>query len=525
MVLDNADSEAVLFGESQASESGNGKVLASFLPRTGQGTIIITSRNASVAERLAGFDNVLQVPIMSEVQALSLVYGRLGPCTDENQASELVEALDRIPLAITQAAAFIKRRAPRMSISLYLKTLRSDDEKKTDLLSKDGGDLRRDETASNSVISTWQITFEELDQSAADLLCLMSFFNPHGIPDYVLQFYSDRCKGKADSLEQCGNLDDSLDTLRGYSLIKVSENGNTFEMHPLVQFCSRVWVSSNGDTSSWKHKIFYLLSQLFPSGDPKTWPRCQELNPHVDVVFDIMPMTVEDAVGWVHLTRRVGNYRLKRGRYREAQLVYETIITVMDQVIGPGSAIAESCLMTISSLLRLQGDVQGSQTAMAQLNEYQERYGLANTDTSQMYVIVELQRAGKLEEAESKSRQLLAEWESDPGRDAYMTLESLYVHASILCFLGKYSESEQTLQRVGKYAEVLGPRNPTVLRCAVLRGRALVGLHHFSEAAALLEAAYRASLEAFGSDHPDTRASAEILEKCNSMLLMLREMQ
>lgn len=53
----------------------------------------------------------------------------------------------------------------------------------------DAGDLRRDESASNSVVATWQMSFEHIREerpSAANLLLSISVFNPQGIPESVL---------------------------------------------------------------------------------------------------------------------------------------------------------------------------------------------------------------------------------------------------------------------------------------------------------------------------------------------------
>ena len=67
---------------------------------------------------------------------------------------QLLETLGYLPLAITQAAAYINRRAPRMTISGYLEEFRKNDKKKANLLNRDAGDLRRDGSASNSVVTT-----------------------------------------------------------------------------------------------------------------------------------------------------------------------------------------------------------------------------------------------------------------------------------------------------------------------------------------------------------------------------------
>ncbi len=58
------------------------------------------------------------------------------------------------------------------------------------LLEHDGGDLRRDGASSNSVFTTWRISYDHIRskrRSAADLLALMSFFNRQGIPEWILK--------------------------------------------------------------------------------------------------------------------------------------------------------------------------------------------------------------------------------------------------------------------------------------------------------------------------------------------------
>jgi hypothetical protein len=96
------------------------------------------------------------------------------------------------------------------------------------------------------VVTTWQMSFEQIQQerrSAAELLSLMSFFNPQGIPESTLRRYS---KGKAelnakeDKEEANSAFNEDLDTLQAYSLVLVTAENNVCEMHALVQFCTQV---------------------------------------------------------------------------------------------------------------------------------------------------------------------------------------------------------------------------------------------------------------------------------------------
>ncbi|KAL6850986.1 hypothetical protein ACO1O0_008112 [Amphichorda felina] len=130
---------------------------------------------------------------MTPEEACQLLREKLQDGYGDQEAVHLVRALDHVPLAITQAAAFINRRAPRMSVPTYLNEFRRSDKKKESLLHKDYGDLRRDLSTSNSVVTTWQMTFEQIRgerRSATDLLSFMSFFNPQGIPRFALQTYA-----------------------------------------------------------------------------------------------------------------------------------------------------------------------------------------------------------------------------------------------------------------------------------------------------------------------------------------------
>jgi hypothetical protein len=142
---------------------------------------------------------------MDKVDALALLQKKLGFHGDEHNAVELLQALDYVPLAITQAAAYIERRSPRMTISRYLDEMRRSDYDLSQLLMKDMGDIRRDirrdSGTSNSIIETWKISFEHIRKempTASRLLSLMSLFDRQGIPESLLHNRYQRDKDEAD---------------------------------------------------------------------------------------------------------------------------------------------------------------------------------------------------------------------------------------------------------------------------------------------------------------------------------------
>ena len=79
--------------------------------------------------------------------------------------------------------------------------------------------------------------------------------------------------------------DDNLDTLRAYSLVIATAESNMCEMHQLVHFCMRVWLSSFSDVEGWRRKFLMLMSRELPTGEFENWAKCRKLLPHVESIF------------------------------------------------------------------------------------------------------------------------------------------------------------------------------------------------------------------------------------------------
>lgn len=348
MILDNADDINLFYpiednGKSTAASVVGGSTtattdqrpLAACLPKHRNGNIVVTSRSLDVAEKLTGsHKNIFQVSILDVDQGLQLLCNKLvGEC-DEGVSIELLRDLDFIPLAITQAAAYINRRSPRESVKTYLTTFRDSDQNKRNLLNRDAGDLRRDETVSNSVITTWQVTFEHIRRekpSAAKLLSFMSFFNPHGIPIFVLRDYSATIAPEADT--EAANFEDDLDVLRGYSLVTVTASTDLCEMHAMVQACTRIWVAASDGVEHWKRLFLRSMCKSFPNGNLETWPHCQLLLPHIEVVIEVEPPQ-EDLQYWAYLLTKCGHFMRETGSSREAGRFHNRALTVYSTTLG-----------------------------------------------------------------------------------------------------------------------------------------------------------------------------------------------
>ncbi|KAK3192040.1 hypothetical protein K4F52_002085 [Lecanicillium sp. MT-2017a] len=138
LILDNADDLDVFFSHKEELP------IASYLPKTINGKVLVTSRNLNVAEKLTGSHKAIkQVDTMGSNEALLLLQKKLTCGFDEDAAACLIRCLECIPLAVQQAAAYINRRC--ISIDTYIKRFQHSDKQQVKLLKHDGGDIRRHE--------------------------------------------------------------------------------------------------------------------------------------------------------------------------------------------------------------------------------------------------------------------------------------------------------------------------------------------------------------------------------------------
>jgi hypothetical protein len=274
LVLDNVDdARFLLSGPANGDSHGQTtnaqvirKPLREYLPHCERGCILVTTRNEEAALMLVEQRDIVRVEPMDKAEGLALFTKKLGAQGNNSDVAELATALEYMPLAIVQAAAYILQRAPRCSVAKYLDEYRKSERKRTSPLEFNEGHLRRDWEAKNSILVTWQISFEYIQQtrsSAADLLSLMSFFDRQGIPEGLLRPRTERPEaqtnqtekveddGESDSeddISQSGADDDEFGddvvVLRNFCFISTDAGGTVFEMHALVQLATQKWLEN-----------------------------------------------------------------------------------------------------------------------------------------------------------------------------------------------------------------------------------------------------------------------------------------
>ncbi|KAJ5185564.1 hypothetical protein N7491_006568 [Penicillium cf. griseofulvum] len=127
-ILDNADDEKFLCSSLAAGKedptkgptNAFTKPLLEHVPLSQNGSIIITSRTKKAALEMVDHKDLIEVKPMERSEALVLLHKKLEQLGESQESQQLVDALEFMPLAIVQAASYIRQRAPRYSVSQYL---------------------------------------------------------------------------------------------------------------------------------------------------------------------------------------------------------------------------------------------------------------------------------------------------------------------------------------------------------------------------------------------------------------------
>ncbi|KAH6667983.1 hypothetical protein B0J14DRAFT_519380 [Halenospora varia] len=464
MIVDNADDPNVLF--KQTTDYGSAKVarsLSDFLPQSQNGSIVLTSRSRDLAFKFTGRTlDIITVKPMDEAHAIALLEKKLGGHLDNADATKLVQALDCMPLAITQAAAYISQKAPRINISKYLHDFRGSDKNRASLLQKDIGDIHRDSTASNSIIVTWQISFEHIRKerpSAARLLSLMSLFDRQGIPEaLLLQNYQDDSDIEA-------NFEEDLSTLTSYSLVTMNFKGDEFEMHRLVQFSTKKWLELYDELENWKEKYIDIMENAFPVGRYENRTICGKLFPHAQTVLLFSPTNETYLEQWALILFKAAWYCSEIGSYNTAEEMDRRALEGREKALGKEHPDTLTSVSSLAVVLWKQGKYeQAEEMHRRELEGCEKALGKEHPDmlTSVNNLALVLGDQGKYEQAEEMHRRVLEGREKALGKEHPDTLTSVYCLAYLLHQQDQYKEALILYQRAHTgYQKTLGQDHPT----------------------------------------------------------------
>jgi tetratricopeptide (TPR) repeat protein len=291
-----------------------------FIPTKHGGHVLLTSR-ARVFDKL-GIITPIKLETLLPEQAERFLRERVGrdelPVGEHEAVRRLSRELDHLPLALEQAAAYIKKTM--CSFEDYLKCYV---ELGLSLLEKSGAEVGKYE---KSIATTWLLNFDHVEQmshASAELLRASAFLDPDEIP---VEMFIDGAKELGPSISaQLSQIDsyplafdELVQPISDLSLIRRHLPARTLGIHRLVQAVLRQQLNKE-EQILWVERIIRTINEVLPG--PNFWER-QEFSrffPHVlkcAEYIDKYSITSEEAQ---RILLIIGKHFAQRNRLEEAE--------------------------------------------------------------------------------------------------------------------------------------------------------------------------------------------------------------
>jgi tetratricopeptide (TPR) repeat protein len=491
LILDNADDLAVL---------------PTFLPSALAGHLLLTTRAAATG-RLAQRLEIETLP--SEQGALFLLRraALLAPNADlshvaslqQELARQISEELGGLPLALDQAGAYLEETG--CGLSDYQQMYWQHRDK---LLRKRGG-LVADHP--ESVAATWSLSFQQAQEkhpAAADLLRVCAFLAPDAIPEEILTAgASSLGPVLAPVVVDPFRLNQALEALRAYSLIRRNPTEKTLSIHRLVQAVLQETLLEE-ERHTWRERAMLAVNAAFPHGKPETWPMCERLLSHALLAaqFIKQDQMIEEEAG--RLLYETASYLQDRVRSGEAELLYQHALHIRKQQWGsehPEVATVLGGLARHSYFQRKLVAAESFEQRALHIREQQlgSEHHLVAHSLHNLAAIYHGQ--GKREEAELLYQRALHIWEQQLGPEHPEVAYALNGLAYLYSDQGKYGKAELFYQR----AVHIWEQQEHSGEATALRG--LANLYSkqgkYEEAEPLYQRAVHIWEQQLGREHPD----------------------
>ncbi|KAL2859961.1 violaceus kinesin [Aspergillus lucknowensis] len=491
LVFDNADEMEMWAGGP-----------ADFVPQSEQGRILFTTRNRKLAVKLASpfVIDVSEPDTEAGVKMLEKALIGKELLKNRDAAIALLEQLVFLPLAITQAAAYINSN--NIQLSDYSVLLQEQESDVVELLSEDFGDNGRYKDIQNPVATTWLISFKQIQQLnplAADYLSFMACINPRNIPQSLLPEAGSKKKRI-----------DAIGLLKAFSFVSEQVQDCALTLHRLVYLSTRNWLRKQQQLSLRIQETADHFSRTFPDDDHTNRKIWRDYLPHALALVGERDFR-DVRENYIKLIQNIGKCLRTDGRYNEAVVLFEDIMNMLRK----DNTNLDPSTLTGMTDLALTYDHQGrwkeAEELQVQVMEIQKQVlGPEHPDT--LITINQLastyQNQGRWKEAEKLLVQVLETSKQVLGPEHSHTLGSMHNLALIYQNQGQWKEAEKLqVQVMETVKQVLGLEHPHTLITINQLASTYQNQGRWKEAEELQVQVMETSKQVLGPEHPHTLAS------------------
>jgi tetratricopeptide (TPR) repeat protein len=456
LIFDNADNLAIL---------------RDFLPQQAKGHIVLTTR----AYALGGLAQRVEVEHMGPEEGALFLLRRAGLLTSEGALSDappsdvmaakaFCELVGGLPLALDQAGAYIEEVS--CSVQEYMALFRV---RQAELLKRRGG------AASDhpeSLATTFALSLHKVQQAnlaSADLLRVLSFLQPDELPEELLTLGAAELGPVlqpvvADPL----HYHEALKELFRFSLVHRDSATKTLTLHRLTQAVVKDTLSES-EQREWARRVVLMLCRVFPNPRYYTnWDLCQRCLPQAEVAVALIRQWHFADAELAQLLTRLGYYLKRRGRYEEAERLYQHALELGSQAVGEEHPVYAETLFRLGDLLHMRGSYAEAELHYQHALKIREQVlGPDHPDVALSLhnrALLDDELGKKPSDVEALYLRALAIWEHALGPRHPDVAEGLNNLASLYQKQGRLAEAEALLQRALLIRkEAFGEESPDLL--------------------------------------------------------------
>lgn len=481
-----------------------------FLPTSHKGYILYTTR-----ARAAG-----AMAVSVEVEQLSVPEGTLlllrwsknlkmdmsldeVSATDRAAAERIVREMDGLPLALVQAGAYVEETG--CSLEDYLRLYATH---RKELLARHS---RLQPDYPETVATTWSLSFHLIEQespAAADVLSLCAFLAADAIPEDLLT------RGAAELGALPGavvadsfKLNDVLEVLRRYSLVRRDANTHMLSIHRLVQTVLRE--SMDEETQRlWAERTVRVVNAAFPEGNYGAVTQYQYYLPHVQECATLITQYHLHTPEAAQLLYKAGAYQYYYGFHPQSQTLHQQALAIREEVFGHEDPIVAESFNALGILARNQGDYEQAERFHLQaLTIRQKTLGPQHLTTAESLnnLSVLYRNQGKYEQAEPFLQQALSIREQLLGSEHPDTLITFINLSKLYLEQHKHEQAESLIQQALATSErVLKPGDPLIAQNLSLLARLTYEQGNYERAEMFWKRSFGILEKTLGPEHPAT---------------------
>jgi tetratricopeptide (TPR) repeat protein len=462
--------------------------IADLLPSAGA-RVLITSRFSDWSE----LADEISLDVLPLEEAGAFLQSRAAR-SDAAGANTLAKALGNLPLALDHAAAYCKRT--QMQFAEYAKKALS----LIDTAPRGLGYPR-------SVAATFDlgITQAVTQYPAAEaLVAYLAHCAPDRIPMILVE---GAVEDEAERLH-------ALAALAEVSLVQHHpfEDGTpAMTVHRLVQAVARARSQANGSAQKAVGRLIAQLVAIYPKEgylDPRSWPLCAQLTPHLLTLRDACPDPTSDIA---NLLGMAGGYFLGRAAYSQAVQLFRDAVAICEKTLGSEHPDTATSLNDLALALKEKGDFVAARPFQERaLAIVEKALGPEHpyTATNLNNLANVLRDEGDLTGARPLYERALTIREKALGPEHPDTAQSLNNLAAVLEEQGNFAGARQLHERALAIREtVFGPEHPDTATSLNNLAVLFRDQGDFAEALPLFQRALAIRDKALGPEHPDTATS------------------